>query len=204
MKKSFEKILEGYHNFRNKYATGDQSVMRYLSVHGQKPKVMFIACSDSRVDPALILQCDPGDLFVVRNVANIVPPYEKDDTHHGTSAALEYAVCHLEVKHLILLGHSQCGGIKALLSSESIGQDDFISNWVKVISGHDCIVDHKNCDPDDYAKIALQQSRRNCMDFPWIKKKVERNELQLHLWYFDINDGKIFTYSDESKKFVPL
>src|ERR1700729_1325557 len=84
MEKSFTKILEGYHVFRKKYAVGDKSVMQYLSHYGQQPRVMVVACCDSRVDPALILQCDPGDLFVVRNVANIIPPYEKDEAHHGT------------------------------------------------------------------------------------------------------------------------
>src|SRR5262245_46558285 len=87
MENGFKKILQGYHEFRKKYVLGDTSVMQYLSHHGQKPTVMVVACCDSRVDPALILQCDPGDLFVVRNVANIIPPYENDKMHHGTSAA---------------------------------------------------------------------------------------------------------------------
>ncbi len=109
MQKSFTKMLRGYQLFRKKYALGDNSVMQYLSNYGQQPQIMVVSCCDSRVDPALILQCDPGDLFVVRNVANIIPPYEKDEAHHGTSAALEFGVCLLKVKHLILLGHSQCG-----------------------------------------------------------------------------------------------
>src|SRR5271168_1065373 len=107
--------------------------MQYLSHHGQQPQVMMVACCDSRVDPALILQCDPGDLFVVRNVANIVPPYEKDTVHHGTSAALEFGVCFLDVKHLILFGHSQCGGIDALINSDNVGKNDFITDWVNII-----------------------------------------------------------------------
>src|SRR5579863_4140913 len=128
MKDSFNKMLQGYHEFRKKYALGDQSIMHYLSHHGQQPNIMVVACCDSRVDPALILQCDPGDLFVVRNVANIVPPYEKDEAHHGTSAALEFGVCFLKVKHLILLGHSKCGGIQALLNTASSkNHDDFIT-----------------------------------------------------------------------------
>src|SRR4029078_63814 len=116
MEQSLKKMLLGYQEFRKKYALGDQSIMNYLSSHGQNPQVMVVACCDSRVDPALILQCDPGDLFVVRNVANIVPPYVTDEYHHGTSAALEFGIRFLEVKHLILLGHSQCGGIQSLLN----------------------------------------------------------------------------------------
>src|SRR3984957_5401841 len=126
-------MLQGYQIFRKKYALGDQSIMHYLSHYGQQPQSMVVSCCDSRVDPALILQCDPGDLFVARNVANIVPPYEIDDAHHGTSAALEFGVCRLEVPHLILLAHSQCAGIQALLSDEKHAEDDFISNWVSLI-----------------------------------------------------------------------
>src|ERR1700722_138423 len=146
MKKSFIKILEGYQIFRKKYAEGDKSIMGYLSHYGQQPEVMMVACCDSRVDPALILQCDPGDLFVVRNVANIVPPYEKDEAHHGTSAALEFGIDILQVKHLILLGHSQCGGIQALVNSSETPPNDFISNWVSLIKNPDCNGTH----PDDY------------------------------------------------------
>ncbi len=212
MEKSFKKILKGYQGFRKKYAQGDQSIMHTLSRHGQKPQIMVVACCDSRVDPALILQCDPGDLFVVRNVANIVPPYEKDDAHHGTSAALEFGVCFLKVKHLILLGHSQCGGIKALLNSQP-NNDDFITNWVSLmkqpatmpnetLSPGKKITKSKNI--DDYAKVALQQSLENCLNFPWIQEKVASEELVIHLWFFDIKTGQIFRYSEDENKYIPL
>jgi carbonic anhydrase len=201
MKKSFTKALKGYQEFRDKYVHGDASIMQSLSRDGQKPKIMVVACCDSRADPALILQCDPGDLFVVRNVANIVPPYEKDEAHHGTSAALEFATCYLEVKHIIILGHSQCGGIQALLSNKVLEQDDFITNWVEVIKT-DAICHHDNA--DDYAKIALTQSYQNCMTFPWINEKVAKKELIIHLWFFDIKTGQIFTYDEREKNYVPL
>lgn len=200
MEKSFIKILNGYQRFRKKYALGDKSVMQYLSHYGQQPKIMVVACCDSRVDPALILQCDPGDLFVVRNVANIVPPYEKDEAHHGTSAALEFGVRGLKVKHLILLGHSQCGGIQALLNNNDANKNDFITNWVSLIN-----MQHANLhDADDYAKLALTQSYQNCLTFPWIKDLVIRKELIIHLWYFDIKMGQIFTYSEAQQKYHPL
>ena len=174
--------------------------MQYLSLHGQKPKVMIVACCDSRVDPALILQCDPGDLFVVRNVANIVPPYEKDEAHHGTSAALEFGVRFLNVKHLILLGHSQCGGIQTLLKNTESDQNDFITNWVSLIKTPQLSLQ----DTDNYAKLALQKSHQNCMTFPWIQEKVTSKELLLHLWFFDIQTGQIFMYSDDEKNYIPL
>ncbi len=198
MEKSFNKILQGYKDFRDKYAHGDQSVMQYLSHYGQKPKIMVVACCDSRVDPALILQCDPGDLFVVRNVANIVPPYEKDEMHHGTSAALEFGVRNLEVKHLILLGHSQCGGIQALINENS--DNDFISSWVSLIKTEYC----DRHDADECAKGALKQSYQNCLTFPWLAEKVAQGTLLIHLWFFDIKTGQIFKHSAEKDQFEAL
>ena len=199
MEKNFLKMLQGYQAFRQKYALGDSSVMQYLSHYGQQPQVMVVACCDSRVDPALILQCDPGDLFVVRNVANIIPPYEKDEAHHGTSAALEFGICFLEVKHLILLGHSQCGGIQALFNRDA-EQNDFITNWVSLIktpgfSSHDA---------DDYAKLALTESHQNCLTFPWIANRVKQKKLIIHQWFFDIKNGQIFTYTDAKQAYQPL
>lgn len=197
---SFSKVLQGYELFKKKYAQGDNSIMQYLSYYGQQPKIMVVSCCDSRVDPALILQCDPGDLFVVRNVANIVPPYEKDEMHHGTSAALEFGICSLKVEHLILLGHSQCGGIQALLDSSALNQNDFITNWVSLIKSPSL----NSKEPDDCAKHALNHSLQNCLTFPWIKEKVAQNELTIHLWFFDVKKGQIFTYSEESKAYQAL
>ena len=199
METSFDKILQGYQSFRRKYAEGDKSVMQFLSHYGQQPQAMVVACCDSRVDPALILQCDPGDLFVVRNVANIIPPYEKDEAHHGTSAALEFGVSFLGVEHLILLGHSQCGGIQALLNNGST-KNDFINDWVSIIK-----TDQEHLeDADECAKFALNQSYQNCMTFPWINEKVNQKKLIIHLWFFDIKTGQIYTYSESTKEYQPL
>src|SRR3990167_2605433 len=200
MNKSFIKMLQGYQLFRKKYALSDKSVMEYLSHYGQQPQIMVVACCDSRVDPALILQCDPGDLFVVRNVANIIPPYEKDEAHHGTSAALEFATCYLNVRDLVILGHSQCGGIHALHNSESLHQNDFITNWVSLIE-HQGLSEETL---DDYARSALLQSYQHCLTFPWIQKRLNEKTLQIHLWFFDIHQGEIFAYNNEQKQFLPL
>jgi carbonic anhydrase len=200
MERSYNKMLRGYEEFRAKYADGDQSVMHYLSHNGQQPQVMIVACCDSRVDPALILQCDPGDLFVVRNVANIVPPYEKDAMHHGTSAALEFGIRFLNVKNLILLGHSQCGGIQTLLNSNFAENNDFISNWVSILDD----THHHATDVDDCAKLALKKSRQNCLTFPWIKERIDANEMNIHLWFFDIKTGSISSYSEKEGEFKAL
>ncbi|HEV2601641.1 MAG TPA: carbonic anhydrase [Candidatus Babeliales bacterium] len=197
----FQKALNGYQTFRKKYALGDKTVMQDLSREGQKPHLMIIACSDSRVDPAVILQCDPGELFVVRNVANIVPPYEKDGTYHGTSAALEFGINYLHIPHLIILGHSQCAGMQTLFESDNrTKNDDFITNWVSVVK-----LDTKHIhSTDEYTKKALQQSYKNCMTFPWIAERVKQNLLHIHIWFFDIKTGQIFTYSDKTKQYEPL
>src|SRR3989338_1020995 len=140
--------------------------MQSLSHYGQQPQIMVVACCDSRVDPALILQCDPGDLFVIRNVANIIPPYEKDGKHHGTSAALEFGICFLKINHLIILGHSQCGGIQALLNQQNLPPNDFITSWVSLVRNEQ----HAQESVDYYAKKALSQSYEHALEFPWIKQ----------------------------------
>ncbi|MCE2992602.1 MAG: carbonic anhydrase [Alphaproteobacteria bacterium] len=198
MEKTIADILEGYKKFRKKYAICDKPIMETLSSKGQNPKIMVVACCDSRVDPALILQCDPGDLFVVRNVANIIPPYEKDDMHHGTSAALEFGVRFLRVSNLIILGHSQCGGIENLLNQDNIAENDFISNWVSLID-----IDHAHQhDVDSCAKVSLKKSYENCMTFPWIHERVDNTTLAIHTWFFDIKTAKLFDCRDAECKEV--
>lgn len=199
MAKDIIKLIKGYHDFQKKYAHGDYSHMEKLAVAGQAPTFMIIACSDSRVDPALLLQADPGDLFVVRNVANIVPPYEKDSKHHGTSAALEFGICYLQVKHLIILGHSQCGGIAALTGEQPLQQDDFISNWVQTLQ-----LQTTHTNSNHTAKAALLCSYKNCLSFPWLRERVIQQKLHLHLWFFNIKDADIECYNYTKHQFEPL
>mgnify|MGYP002347012188 CR=1 FL=1 len=117
MEECIRKLLHGFQSFQETYFSGNSELFDQLR-HGQHPRVLVIACSDSRVDPALLTSCDPGDIFVVRNVANLVPPYEPGvGHHHGVSAALEYAVRVLKVGHIIILGHSDCGGVSTLLAN---------------------------------------------------------------------------------------
>jgi len=188
MQKSFDKLLTGYQAFRKKYAAGDESTMKKLACDGQHPDTMIVACSDSRVDPSIIFQADPGDIFMVRNVANIIPPFENDESHHGTSAALEFGICHLKVKHLIILGHSQCGGIQALIENSDKTKNDFIDNWVSIIKKNKC----DSSDPLTVTKLALTQSHQNAMTFPWIKSRIDNHLLEIHLMYFDIEHGQLF------------
>jgi len=197
-----DNLLNGYRKFRQKYAEGAYPAMERLAALGQHPKVMIVACCDSRVDPALLLQCHPGDLFVVRNIANIIPPFEDDDRHHGTSAALEYAVCYLGIDDLIILGHSECGGISALLQKENMKQNDFITNWVSV-SGMESL-SHITTEVDTISKKSLHVSYQNCLTFPWIKDRVETEQLNIHRWFLDIQSGNVFSFNEKLKDFVPL
>lgn len=195
------KLIIGYKSFRKKYAVSESSIMNYLADNGQTPKTMVVTCCDSRVDPAIILQCNPGELFVTRNVASIVPPCEKDKGYHGTSAALEFGIRFLKVEHLILLGHSQCGGVQALFTKSEEYQSDFITNWVSIANKT------KNPDetnPDQITKKLLNQSYQNCLTFPWIKDRILDKSLTLHLWFFEIKSGEIFKYSQNDAKYHTL
>lgn len=216
MSNRLSSLLSGYTQFRKKYIEHDESIMRYLAENGQNPKAMVIACSDSRVDPAIILQCNPGDLFIVRNVANIIPPYEKDSGYHGTSAALEFAIRCLKIKDVILLGHSNCGGIEHLLKTSGIQSDgktqnescgdDFITRWVSVIKNNNMskLNSKKAQNINECAKFGLKQSYNNCLTFPWIKDALTKGDLFIHSWFFDIKSGEILSYHDESDDYKSL
>lgn len=200
MPTKFNKIKAGYQKFRAKYSEQETRLMQDLAEDGQSPEVMLVACCDSRVDPALLLQCHPGDLFVVRNIANIVPPYVCDESHHGTSAALEFGICYLNVSNLIIMGHSQCGGIDAFLNEDQLDQDDFISRWASMID----VKKHKGLTNEACAKSALQASYKNCLSFPWINDRLERGELKIHLWFFDISTATIQSYNFSKQIFEQL
>ncbi|MES2212188.1 MAG: carbonic anhydrase [Pseudomonadota bacterium] len=199
MKKEFSEYLKGLKQFRKKYAKNDDALMHQLASNGQVPRVLVVSCSDSRVDPALLMQCNPGELFVIRNVANIIPPYEQDGLHHGTSAALEYGVCYLGVNDLILLGHSDCGGIRAFLNPENLKQNDFISSWVNLLN-----LTYKPECVNECARDALIISYKQCLTFPWIRQRVEAGTLTLHVWFFEISTAKLFGLDINSFTFHEL
>ena len=203
-------IIDGYKHFRQKYFDGNNSIFKDLK-NGQNPQILVIACSDSRVDPAVILDCKPGDLFVVRNVANLVPPFEDDVSHHGTSAALEFGVCVLGVRHIIIFGHSGCGGIRSLFEDQTkMQKGNFISKWMELAKTayHKTLKNYSLASIDDQAShcthFALIHSLDNLSTFPWIKSRVENGELSLHSWYFDIETGMIEEFKIELGRFVNL
>lgn len=188
-------LLKGHQLFHNKYFRVNPDLYKKLSTEGQSPSVLVISCSDSRVDPSIVLNTDPGDLFVIRNVANIVPPYENEEIAcHGTSAAIEYAVNHLKIKDLIIFGHSQCGGIKTLIEDEE-NNHTFIDNWIYIVQEAKEKALAQNLSHEECCrcceKEAIKISIKNLLTFPFIKERIEKNLLQLHGWYFNLESGHI-------------
>jgi carbonic anhydrase len=211
LKKSLEQLVEGFRRFRAQHFVENDTLYRQLTTQGQTPKILVVACCDSRVDPAIVLDCAPGDLFVIRNVANLVPPSDSHAGYHGTTAALEYGVRFLGVQHIIVFGHAQCGGIQALM--QRIGVDDpdsFISDWMELVEPARAVVERElpQAVPDLRARACEQQaigiSLRNLMTFPWVRKRVEAGNLALHGWYFDIEQGQLLQYSEASGLFEKL
>ncbi|MHB8121168.1 MAG: carbonic anhydrase [Desulfuromonadaceae bacterium] len=208
--KDIAPFLAGFKRFRQHYF--DPHEQRFAALQqGQNPKVLVIGCSDSRVDPAILTGCAPGELFVVRNVANLVPPCEYDNQHHGVSAALEYAVCHLEVERIIILGHSGCGGIGALMHGISNGRPaEFIGPWVNIAerARQQVLLELPDKDPATQSRAceqaAILVSLENLLTFPWISERVESGSLLLHGWYFDIGIGQLYSYAPETAGFEPL
>ncbi len=191
-----ESLLEGYRKFRETYWVQHREVFEALAAAGQNPRIMVVACVDSRVDPQMIFDARPGDLLVVRNVANLIPPYGPNTDYHGTSAALEFAVNILKVDHILVLGHAQCGGVRALLQAPHNHAGDFIGSWMSIASAARAqALASASGDPDKAQRICEHEtigvSIANLMTFPWIKERVVAGSLKLHAWYFDIESGEL-------------
>jgi carbonic anhydrase len=202
-----QQLIDGFRQFQQDYFEDDQALFSALS-QGQNPSTLVIACSDSRVDPAIVMNAKPGDLFVVRNVANLVPPYEKGGGYHGVSAALEFGVCGLQVKNIIVMGHRQCGGIKALIEGVPGSIDtEFIRPWVSIAKpALDRVIGvHPEVEPTsmlcECELEAIKVSLENLMSFHFIRTGVEQGTLTLHGWYFDIEKGSMSVFDPASNAF---
>jgi carbonic anhydrase len=200
-------LLDGYRTFRAQRLPTEQSRYRDLSVGGQAPEVMVIGCCDSRVSPEVIFDAGPGELFVVRNVANLVPVYAPDSGAHGVSAALEYAVNVLKVKHIVVLGHAQCGGIRAFIDKAApLSPGDFIGKWMAMFIKPGEIVEQRDHESmHDFTvrieKAAVFRSLENLGTFPFVTARVRSGELQLHGAYFGVAEGSLFVLDRAAKEF---
>ncbi len=201
-------LLDGYRTFRTQRLPTEQSRYRELSERGQSPEVMVIGCCDSRVSPEVIFDAGPGELFVMRNIANLVPVYQPDENAHGVSAALEYAVNVLRVKHIVVLGHAQCGGIRAFVDKiEPLSPGDFIGKWMAMFVKPGEVVEQRSHETmQDFVvrieKAAVFRSLENLMTFPFVRSRVERGDLQLHGAYFGVAEGSLFVLDKVKKKFL--
>lgn len=209
--KDFAQLLEGYGRFRS--GAYNQQHARWEQLRsGQSPKVMIIACSDSRVDPAQIFDVDPGEIFVVRNVAALVPPYETTAGLHGVSAALEFAVQFLEVSEIVVMGHGMCGGCQAALSQslhgEELGKGGFVANWVAMLDDvREPIARSLGTTGREAERAmefaAVKVSLAHLRTFPYIARKEAEGRLILHGAYFAISDGHLHVLDEMSGEFRP-
>ena len=204
-----QRLLEGYAAFRSGRLPAEQSRYRDLAERGQSPEIMVIGCCDSRVSPEVIFDAKPGELFVVRNVANLVPPYEPDGAYHGVSAALEFAVGALRVKHIVVLGHAHCGGVRAFAEDgEPLSPGDFIGKWMSLIApAAEKLGPRGDTPPSEYLMQLEQASIANTLDnlltFPRLRRLIERGHVTLHGAYFGVATDELSVLDPQSGRFVP-
>jgi carbonic anhydrase len=207
----FNALIEGYRRFRQHGWKAQRQRWAELA-EAQRPKVMVIACSDSRVDPSMIFDARPGEMFVVRNVANLVPPYEPDSAYHGVSAALEFAVTQLEVEELVVMGHGFCGGCAAALTGQfdraPDGGGHFIAHWIEMLgeAREKIRAARPQLDREAFLEMELEGVRvslRNLRSFPWVREREQAGRLKLHGAYFAITDGRLHVLDEGSGAFGP-
>jgi carbonic anhydrase len=205
-----QRLIDGYNAFAAGRLQKEQDRFRELAEAGQTPQVMVIGCCDSRVSPEVIFDARPGELFVVRNVANIVPPYAPDGQAHGVSAALEFGVAALKVQHIVVLGHAHCGGVKAYAEdAEPLSPGDFIGKWMKLMApAADKVGPRGARSASDYLSRLEQanivNSLDNLMTFPRLRKRIERGQVTLHGAYFGVASGDLSVLDRDSGKFQPI
>jgi carbonic anhydrase len=202
------RLCDGYRSFRSGRLATEQSRYRDLAEVGQSPETMVIGCCDSRVSPEVIFDAGPGELFVVRNVANLVPPYSPDGAYHGVSAALEYAVQALRVQHIVVLGHARCGGISAFADNSPHMVGDFIGKWMTLIAPTAASIKSREEAPGSYhtrlEQASLVASLANLMTFPFVRVLCELERLTLHGAYFDVASGELSTLDPATGRFVAI
>ncbi|MGD9543970.1 MAG: carbonic anhydrase [Methylocystis sp.] len=210
-----ENLIEGYESFISGRFLAEHDRFEELALKGQTPKTMVISCCDSRVAPEAIFNAGPGELFVLRNVAALVPPYEPDDHYHGASAALEYAVMALKVSDIVVLGHGQCGGVRACAEiladpdAPRLSHSDFIGDWIKMLGpAADRLGVPPNPKDRGYVERlefeAVKQTLRNLRSFPMIQVLEHHRHLRLHGALFRIMDGRLFLLDEATGAFNPV
>ena len=211
------RLLDGVREFRRRHYKAGDETMRVLAEKGQAPEVLVIGCSDSRVSPTLVMGTEPGQVFVVRNIAALVPAYQPDNTCHGTSAAIEYAVEQLQVSHIVVFGHGNCGGIQGLIriAAGQAAGGEFITPWVRLaenaldnlpyddtIEGRQEVLERLATDSAPIERASIRQSCRNLLTFPFVRKRVEDGCLDVHGWWLELKTGAMWMLDPVTGTFV--
>jgi len=209
-----ERLVSGYEAFLGGRFTREQERFRHLAEAGQKPRIMLVGCCDSRVSPEVIFDAEPGELFIVRNIANLVPPYAPNNDLHGTSAALEFGVMGLGVEYIVVMGHAGCGGVRAFVRGEAnashapLSPGDFIGKWISLINTAAARIEPAGAPLDDYierlALASIVQGLANLRTFPWIAEREQQGKLVLHGAYFGISTGTLLALDGVSGRFEPV
>jgi len=207
-----EYLTDRFRRFKFRHFVPNQDHYEKLAAEGQTPDVMVVSCCDSRVDPETIFSAMPGELFVVRNVGNLVPPFETQGKYHGVSAALEFAALNLRVKHIVVMGHSGCGGIRACLDHEALRQTAaaFVTNWVSMLDGarDQVLAANPNGTPAELRRALEREGIKTSLDnlrtFPCIQALEGKGRIKLHGTYFDIAEGSLSVLDQATAQLVPL
>jgi carbonic anhydrase len=209
--KGFGNLIDGYRRFRASQFATERARWQELA-EGQSPRAVVIACSDSRADPATIFDTNPGEIFVVRNVANLVPPFETGGGRHGVSAALEFAVTQLNVPEILVMGHERCGGISAALTGKfdgaAAGEGGFVATWMSQVDGPAKAIAHEHGTGEDahrmLEEVAIRQSLANLRGFPFVSTREKNGTLKLLGCHFSIRDGELWLLNEAEDRFHPV
>lgn len=205
-------LVDGFNGFRNHYMKDSGGRYKGLADYGPHSRILVIACCDSRADPAIITNSSTGDMMVIRNIANLVPPHAPDGEFQETEAALEFAALYLELEHIIVLGHSRCGGVRSLLTRliDDMAPDSALDSWMSVAepAAKSVLADMPDASLDDQAcacsRRALVASLENLRQYPGVAKRLDAGKLQLHGWYFNLARGELQAWDDEAREYREL
>jgi carbonic anhydrase len=203
-----ERLIEGFKRFRVNYFEANRARFERLAGRPQHPRYAIVTCCDSRIDTTRVFDAIPGEVFLIRNIANLVPPYEPDQHHHSTSAAIEYAVRVLKVGQLVVMGHAGCGGIRALLDPPEEATD-FMKLWLEIAaSARDWAMSKADASREERQRCCerevLKLSLNNLLAFPWLKARIEDGSLQVDALYLDLERGELLLYDPRNDRFAEV
>lgn len=205
----FHDLVHGFRYFREEYFLKEKEFFEQLA-HGQSPKTMVVACCDSRTDPAILLGCKPGELFVVRSIAALIAPQSKAGEYDAVVAAIEYGVKHLAVHDIVVMGHSNCGGIQGIFNPEKLASDQYVARWVSLACPVVEDVVRENPEASEKEKLRLSEeagvlySMENLLSYPWVAEPVKAGKLSVHALYWDMNAGHLLIWNSQKEDFEVL